>query len=225
MAFTLHGAPMSPFVRKVMYLLASSQTPYKLNNVIPGAIPEDFIKISPLKRIPVLQEEDWFQADSSIICNYLIETLNHKNLNPLIPSEPRLRAKMRWLEKFADYELAPCITFTVFRHRILKQALGKAHDEDKIQAALTQSMPKLFNYLSAELGDQHYFADDCFSLADIAITSQLVNLMHANEAINEQVWPNLHDYFQRMLGQPIWHQLVSREQITLAKIHQLRHKK
>ena len=35
MAFTLHGAPLSPFVRKVMYLLSLSKTKYALKIVAP----------------------------------------------------------------------------------------------------------------------------------------------------------------------------------------------
>ena len=90
MALTLHGAPLSPFVRKVMYLLALSKTDYKLKIIVPGSVPDDFVTISPLRRIPVLQDNEFYQADSSIVCNYLIETLNHDNLKLLIPSNAYL---------------------------------------------------------------------------------------------------------------------------------------
>ena len=119
MALIVHGAPLSPFVRKVMYLLNLAETQYTLKIEVPGSVPEHFVNISPLKKIPVLQDHDWFQADSSIICNYLIETLGHETLTSLIPSTAKLRAHMRWLEKFADYELAPKVTFNVFRQRIM----------------------------------------------------------------------------------------------------------
>tara|TARA_B100000780_G_scaffold137756_1_gene96416 strand:- start:780 stop:1067 length:288 start_codon:yes stop_codon:yes gene_type:complete len=95
MAFTLHGAPLSPFVRKVMYLLNLSKTYYSLKIVVPGLVTDDFVGISPLKKIPVLQDDDWFQPDSSIICNYLIKTLGGYALTQLIPSQAKLRAQMR----------------------------------------------------------------------------------------------------------------------------------
>jgi glutathione S-transferase len=218
MAFTLHGAPLSPFVRKVMYLLTLSKTPYSLKVVVPGSVPDSFVIISPLKRIPVLQEGDWCQADSSIICNYLIESLDHNALTQLIPTSAKSRARMRWLEKFADYELAPKLTFTVFRQRVLQPALGKVPDEELIQKALSQNIPPLLTYLENQLGGQDYFVDNCFSLADIAITSQMVNFMHAGETINQHHWPMLSVYFERMLAQPIWQTLVQREQVTLNKI-------
>ena len=218
MGFNLHGAPLSPFVRKVMYLLTLSKTPYTLKVVVPGSVPESFVNISPLKRIPVLQDGDWSQADSSIICNYLIESLDHNALTKLIPTSAKSRAHMRWLEKFADYELAPLLAFTVFRQRVLQPALGKVPNEDLIQKALSQNIPPLLAYLENQLGDQDYFVDDCFSLTDIAITSQMVNFMHAGESIDPHLWPKLSVYFERMLTQPVWQTLVQREQLTLNKI-------
>ena len=222
MAFILHGAPLSPFVRKVMFLLSLSKTEYKLKVVVPGSVPDDFVNISPLKRVPVLQEDDWFQADSSIICHYLIESLSHDALTSLIPTTAKLRAQMRWLEKFADYELAPRLTFTVFRQRIIMPSLGKIADEELIERALSQQLPPLLDYLASQLGTQDYFVGDCFSLADIAITSQMVNFRHAGESIDHKKWPTLAAYFERMLVQPTWQTLVLREQVTLDKIRHAR---
>ncbi|MCS5559904.1 MAG: glutathione S-transferase family protein [Oceanospirillaceae bacterium] len=218
MAYTLHGAPLSPFVRKVMYLLACSNTEYKLKVVAPVGMPDDFIKISPLKKIPVLQEDDWYQADSSVVCNYLIETLAHPAVEQLMPNNAKARAQVRWLEKFADYELAPYLTFTVFRQRTLRPIYGKATDETPVQEALNKKIPALFDYLTSQLGKQTYFVDDTFSLADVAITTQMVNFMHGRETIDPHRWPTLAAYFDHMMQLPTWQALVQREQATLAKI-------
>ncbi|MCO4837419.1 MAG: glutathione S-transferase family protein [Oceanospirillaceae bacterium] len=219
MAFVLYGAPLSPFVRKVMYLLAVSKAEYKLKVIVPGSVPDDFVTISPLKRIPVLQDHDFYQADSSIVCNYLIETLGHDDLTQLIPANAQQRAHMRWLEKFADYELAPWLTFVVFRQRVLRKAAGKTPNEERIHEALSVHIPPLLDYLTQQLGSNHYFVDNRLSLADIAITSQMVNFMHGGEHIDKVIWPQLSDYFERMQAMPIWHNLLTREQATLDKIH------
>ena len=60
---------------------------------------------------------------------------------------------MRWLEKYADYELAPLCTFAVFRNRLLKPMLGQSCDEDAVQTALTAKLPKHFDYLEQTLGN------------------------------------------------------------------------
>tara|TARA_B110000967_G_C18823053_1_gene529795 strand:+ start:174 stop:851 length:678 start_codon:yes stop_codon:yes gene_type:complete len=222
MAFTLHGAPLSPFVRKVMYLLTLSKTEYSLKIVAPGLMPDNFVNINPLKKIPVLQENDWHQADSSVICNYLIETLENDALTQLIPATAKSRAHMRWLEKFADYELAKWMSVTVFRQRVIKPTFGKEPNEKRIQEALSQHLPPLLDYLASQLGTQDYVVDNCFSLADIAITSQMVSFMHGGERINNDRWPTLSAYFERMLAQPIWQALVQRELVTLNKLRNSR---
>ena len=125
---------------------------------------------------------------------------------------------MRWLEKFADYELAPWLSFVVFRQRVLIKAAGKVPNEERIQEALSVRIPPLLDYLTNQLGSNHYFVDNRLSLADIAITSQMINFMHGGEHIDKAMWPQLSDYFERMLAMPIWNNLVTREQVTLNKI-------
>jgi glutathione S-transferase len=125
---------------------------------------------------------------------------------------------MRWLEKFADYELAPRLTFTVFRQRIILPVSGKTPDEELIGRALAHHIPPLLDYLTIQLGTQDYFVGHCCSLADIAITSQMINFMHAGETIDHRKWPTLAAYFERMLSQSMWHTLVEREKVTLDKI-------
>ena len=218
MAFTLHGAPLSPFVRKVMYVLTLSKTEYALKIVAPGLMPDSFVNISPLKKIPVLQENDWHQADSSVICNYLIETLEHDALTQLIPTTAKSRAHMRWLEKFADYELAKWMSVIVFLQRVIRPTFGKSPNEERIQEALSQHLPPLLDYLASQLGTHDYFVDNCCSLADVAITSQMISFMHGGEYIDNNRWPTLAAYFERMLAQPIWQTLVQREQVTLKKL-------
>jgi len=214
----LHGAPLSPFVRKVMYLLKAMDAEYKLKPVAPGALPEDFITISPLNKIPVLQEDEWTQPDSSVICHYLLETHDHPSLTGILPAEARARARVRWLEKYADYELSPQLTFTVFRQRTLNLINGKPCNEEAVQESLLNKVPGVLDYLEQQLGNQAFFVGTQITLADIAITSQMVNFLHAGETIDGSRWPALSAYFQRMYQTPIWQALIAREKTTLDKI-------
>jgi glutathione S-transferase len=136
----------------------------------------------------------------------------------LIPKDAKLRAQVRWLEKFADYELAPITTFTVFAQRTLRRLYGKETDEALVQQALTNKLPALLDYLASQLGEQDYFVNNTLSLADIAISSQLVNFMHGRETIDAKQWPTLAAYFKRMMSHPTLQALVQREQATLDKL-------
>src|SRR5690606_41752748 len=98
----------------------------------------------------------------------------------------------------------------------LKPVLGKQGEEAAVAAALEQ-LPALFDYLEAQLGDQHYFLGEQLSMADIAVCSQLINLAHAGELIDETRWPGLSSLLSRLTSRssvssllPEEHQLVAR---------------
>ncbi|HCH23175.1 MAG TPA: glutathione S-transferase family protein [Oceanospirillaceae bacterium] len=220
---TLHGAPLSPFVRKVMFVLKTMDAEYKLRPESPGSFSDDFLQISPLAKIPVLQEDEWTQPDSSVICQYLIETNDHSNLKDLIPQDPHARAQVRWLEKYADYELAPILTFTVFSRRTLRMLSGKEPHEDIAQDGVDNKAPKLLDYLENLLGNNTYFVGDTLTMADVAITTQFVNFMHGGELIDAQRWPKLSAYYQRMYQQETFQALIAREKQTLDKLLGDRH--
>jgi glutathione S-transferase len=54
----LHGASASPFVRKVLAVLALKDLPFEHIQQKPWSNDEEFNKISPLGKIPALQDGD-----------------------------------------------------------------------------------------------------------------------------------------------------------------------
>lgn len=145
MSLTLYGAPLSPFVRKVLLLLAEKGLDYQLEAIAPFGQPAWYREISPLGRIPALRDGDLALADSSVICQYLEE--RYPEPPNLQGDAPAGRAAVRWLEKYADYEIAPLATLTIFRNRILKPAMGQACEENDVRRALEEKLPAHFDYL------------------------------------------------------------------------------
>lgn len=189
MSLTLYGAPLSPFVRKVRLLLAEKGLDYQLEAIAPFGQPAWYREISPLGRIPALRDGDLALADSSVICQYLEE--RYPEPPNLQGDAPAGRAAVRWLEKYADYEIAPLATLTIFRNRILKPAMGQACEENDVRRALEEKLPAHFDYLENHLDGRAFFVGERLTLADLAIASQLVNLRHAGENLDEQRWPAL----------------------------------
>ncbi|AVR67467.1 MULTISPECIES: glutathione S-transferase family protein [Pseudomonas aeruginosa group] len=216
MSLILYGAPLSPFVRKVRLLLAEKRLDYQLEVIAPFGQPAWYREISPLGRIPALRDGDLALADSSVICQYLEE--RYPEHPPLCGEDPASRATVRWLEKYADYELAPQATLTVFRNRVLKPAMGQRCEEEDVRRALQERLPAHFDYLENTLGDRTFFVGDRLSLADLAIASQLVNLGHAGEQVDAQRWPALAAHFARLLERPSMQALLPGEQRTLEKL-------
>lgn len=214
MALTLYGAILSPFVRKIRIQLGEQRIAHEHVPVAPMQQPDWYYAISPLGRIPAIQDGAVALADSAVIAQYLHETYPGSTLYGHNSAEA---ARVRWLEKYADYELAAYATFTVFRERFLEPLKGGDSNEHAVQQALQVHLPPLFDYLEKELGDQRYFLGETFSIADIAVVCQLINLAHVGALIDEERWAGLASLLGRVTSRstlsgllPAEHQLVAK---------------
>ena len=216
MSPTLYGAPLSPFVRKVRLYLLEKGLDYQLEIVTPFGQPAWFRELSPLGRIPAMRDGDVTLADSSVICQYLEE--KHPQLAPLYGRDAEERARVRWLEKYSDYEVAPLATFGVFRNRALKPTMGQPCDEAAVQAALTDKLPPHFDYLEKNLGSAEYFVGERLTMADLAFTTQLINMEHGGERLDAERWPRLAAHYERITARGSVQEVVPGEQKILAKL-------
>lgn len=192
MSRIVYGAPLSPFVRKLRLCLQEKGLDYQLEIITPFGQPDWYRELNPLGRIPAFRDGDLTLADSSVICQYLEE--QYPDSLRLFGQSPVQAARIRWLEKYADYELAPLCTFAVFRNRLLKPMLGQSCDEEAVQTALNDKLPRHFDYLEQTLGTADYFVNDSLSQADLAIYCQLQNMAHGGELPDGragQGWPRI----------------------------------
>lgn len=214
MSLILYGAILSPYVRKIRIQLAEQLIAHELVMQAPFNQPDWFFEISPLGRIPAIKDGDLALADSAVIAQYLQDT---RGGAPLYGDTPEQAARVRWLEKYADYELGDLATRVVFVNRLLKPVSGGKCDDAAVQQALDQ-LPTLFDYLEAQLGEQQYFLGEQFSMADIAVCSQLINLAHVGELIDEYRWPNLSSLLSRVTARSSVSSLLPDEHQMVAKM-------
>ncbi|EIK53993.1 glutathione S-transferase [Stutzerimonas stutzeri TS44] len=219
MTLTVYGVPLSPFVRKVRLCLLEKDLDYQLEKVMPFSPPDWYLQLNPLGRIPALRDGDLTLADSSVICQYLEDT--YAGTHRLYGDDAASRARIRWLEKYADYELAPLTTFCVFANRILKPSSGQACDEQAVQTALREKLPPHLDYLEQQLGRNEYFVGTRLSLADIAVTSQLINMAHGEEPLDAGRWPALGAHYARMIALPSLASLLPGEQRMNDKLKEM----
>ena len=124
------GSYLSPYVRKVLVALELKGLPYEIDPIVPFMGDERFSRLSPLRRIPVLIDGDLSLCDSSVICAYLDEAYPER---PLLPSDPKDRARARWLEEYADTRLADVLIWGLFNETMIAPAVwGRAPDPEKI---------------------------------------------------------------------------------------------
>ena len=93
------GSFLSPYVRKALVCLELKGVQYEVDPIVPFFGNEEFGRLSPLRRIPVLIDDAVTLCDSTAICEYLEERYPEP---PLLPTGAASRATARWYEEFAD---------------------------------------------------------------------------------------------------------------------------
>lgn len=190
----IYGVPISVHTRKVIVAAIEKKLPFENEPVIPFDPPADWDRLSPTGKIPVISHGGFDLADSSVICAYLEQTHPEP---ALFPREAQARARALWLEEYCDGTLFRDIVHGLFfqniiRPRILKQDTDRA----AIDAILAQGLPKVFGYLESQVGDG-YLVGNRFGIADIALTSNLVNYHYLGYRIDAGRYPRLERYFKR----------------------------
>ncbi len=201
----LHGANISPYVRKVRVALAYKGIEYSNTQQSPFNAPEEFIAKSPLSKIPCWEEGELFLPDSSVILSYL----EHRYPDPpLLPAKAGPRARALWLEEYADTKIGDTVAGVFFQRVIRPTAFKQETDEQLVAHLLDSALPKVFDYLSGCLGGDEFMVGGQFSLADIAIASAFVNFALAGETVDTARWPELATYIQRIHAQPCYAPIV-----------------
>jgi glutathione S-transferase len=217
--FTLYGAAVSPFVRKIRVVMAEKQIPYELVHVSTFEPPEWFAAISPLGRIPVLHDAeapgDGLLRDSSVIAAYLDRAFPAP---PLYPASAWDCAQAMWLEEYADSDLIARVGGQVFRPRLIGMLTGKPCDETLVTKALTKNLPPFFAYLDSRIAGRDYFVGDSLSIADIAVASPFVNFNHVGEAVDDAKYPALAAFLARMHGRESFKPAIAHEKAQLARM-------
>jgi glutathione S-transferase len=215
---TVHGAGPSPFVRKVRVALAEKSLAYTLDPLMPfGASPE-LKKVSPLGKIPAMTDGDATLADSSVICAYL----ERKYPEPaLYPKDPYAYGRALWFEEYADSGLVAVIGPKIFLQKIVNPLFfNKPCDEAAVQKAFDEELPPLLDYLEGQLDAAHVgkgIVDGRFSIADIAISTMIVNLEHAGFAIDAGRWPKLAGHVAQVHARPSFQSVIAEERAMLGR--------
>ncbi|RIX32007.1 glutathione S-transferase family protein [Sphingomonas edaphi] len=207
------GSFVSPYVRKVLACLELKGIDYEVDPITPFFGNEEFARLSPLRRIPVMMDGDLTLTDSTVICEYLDET--HPS-PPLLPADPKERARARWLDEFADTRLGDVFIWGLFYPKLVHPRVwGEPGDEARVERSLTIEIPTVLDYLEGQLvGGEFLF--ETIGLADISIASFFRNAAYAGFTVDAAQWPKTAQYVDFALHQPVFRKLLRLEQIQLS---------
>jgi glutathione S-transferase len=196
---TVIGSYVSPYVRKVLACMNLKGLDYEVDPITPFFGNDEFERLSPLRRIPVLVDGDFSVSDSSAICAYLDEAYPG---HPLLPSDPKDRARARWFEEYADTRLGDLFIWGLFYQKVVRPAVwGEAGDQERIDKSLNEDIPAALDYLESELPPDGFLFGD-IGVADIAIATFFRNGAYAGFTVDADRCPRTAAFVERTLGHP-----------------------
>ena len=209
---TVIGSFVSPYVRKVLACLELKGLDYEVDPITPFYGNDEFTRLSPLRRIPVLIDGNFHCSDSSVVCAYLDEAYGGY---PLLPEGPRDRAKARWLEEFADTRLGDVFIWGLFYQKFVRPRVWEEEpDQERVDKVLAEEVPCVLDYLEGELPAEGY-AFGQLGLADLAIATFFVNARYAAFDVDAVRWPKVARYVADVIAEPVMQKLLGFEAIQL----------
>lgn len=180
------GSPVSPYVRKVLAVLALKGLDFEIDPVVAFYTDDRFTKLNPLRRIPLLIDGVNVIADSSVIVQYLEEAYPGPSSLPAAAAD---RARARWIEEFSDSRVADVFLWRVFAQAVLLPGVfGRERDLAALRKSLDEDVPPVMDYLET-LAPAKGFLFDAFGLADIAAAVMFRNMRYARWTPDPARWP------------------------------------
>lgn len=190
------GSYLSPYVRKVLVVLDLKGIAYEIDPIVPFFGDDRFTLISPVRRIPVLIDEQVTLADSSVICQYLEDCCPQPTLYPTTIVD---RARARWLEEYADSRMGEVFIWGLFNQVAIKPNVwGEPTDKAAVEETLNQDMPQVLDYLEGQVPAEGFVFGEV-SIADISIACFFRNAGFARFRVDTSRWPRTAAFVDRVL--------------------------
>lgn len=196
MTIQIIGSYISPYVRKVLVILDLKQIPYEIDPIVPFYGDNAFSRLSPLRRIPVLidRTKDIVLNDSTVIAEFLEDA--YPNM-PIYPKDPIKRARARWFEEYADSHIGDVFIWQLFNQNIRKYVWNLPVDEEVVERALNEYVPRILGYLESQAPERNYLLGE-LSIADIALGSFFRNFQFAGYSVDGVKWPKVKTWVNRI---------------------------
>lgn len=191
---TIYDYPGCPFGKKVRIVLAEKELSFdavQVDLVKGQQRSEEFRRLNPFGKVPVLVDESSVVYESTIINEYLNDEYPHPP--ELLPEDSGERARVRLLVDYADR------AFTLPVMALERETRAAEKDEARIQAA-RDAVAKALQMLERELTGREYLGEE-FSLADVAFAPALLMLPQVGVTIDPAL-ANVTAWKNRLLARP-----------------------
>jgi len=210
----LYGSSMSPYVRKTLAYISEKGLTVELKAIGLGNQDPTFREASPFGKMPGFRDGDFAISDSTAIITYL--EAKHPT-PPLIPAEPKSRARTIWYEEFADTILVACMGKLFFNRVVAPRFLGQPGDLAAADKAQAEELPPLLDYIEKVMPASGHLVDDRLTLADLAVASPFVNFAHVGVEVDGAKHPKTRGFVEAILARPSFAPIVAQEKAFFAR--------
>ena len=192
----LYMHPLSSFCHKVLIALYENGTPFEPREVRLDneASREDFRKVWPILRFPVLRDEARGRTvpESTVIIEYL--ALHYPGSTALIPADPQAALDVRERDRFFDLYLhVP--TQKIITDRLRPEG---GHDVIGVEQARAQ-LRTAYALVEQDMRERTWATGDTFTMADCAAAPPL---FYSDWAEPLDDFPHLAAYRRRLMERP-----------------------
>jgi glutathione S-transferase len=192
---SLFAHPFASYCQKVLIALYENGTDFtyrRFGPEDPGAMSE-LETLWPLKKFPVLLDDDRTYLESSIIIEYLAR--RHPGPVELIPSDPDAALEARMMDRcFDNYVMTPM-------QKIVADFIRATDDRDPLGVREARSMlDAAYGWLNGVMHSRTWAAGENFTLADCAAAPSLFFSDWVHEI--SDLFPAVRAYRRRLLSRP-----------------------
>jgi len=160
---------------------------------------EDFLKLNPNGKVPLLDDGGFLLWESHAIMQYLADVTPGQ---ALYPRDPQARADVnRWLF-WSAYHFTPAVG-VISRERVSKRMVGGSGEPDPAEIARGEALVMAAaGVLDAHLASRQWIAQDALTLADLAIAAPLMHTAAAQLPVTG--FAHLQAWFARVQALDAW---------------------
>jgi glutathione S-transferase len=198
--FIIYGVHGSPFMRSVCAGLEEKSQPYRIEALTPGSMRnEEYRKLHPFGRVPVIEHGDYRLYETQAILRYIDAVYPEP---PLQPEEPQAIGRMNQAIGINDWYLFPQAARIIAFQRIVGPAIMGIKPDEAACAAAAPDLERCVRELNRLLGDLPFMAGDRLSIADLMLSPQLFYLSITPEGRAAMKGTALPGWLGRMEARP-----------------------
>ncbi|MDZ4051985.1 MAG: glutathione S-transferase family protein [Phenylobacterium sp.] len=191
--------PFSSYCQKALIAFYENDVPFTYRMLEEPGVGAEFEALWPIKRFPILRENDQVVVEATSIIEYL--QVRHPGPVRLIPDDPELALEARMLDRvFDNYVMTP-------QGKFVYDALRPADKRDPLGVdEARQMLDASYAWLDQRMADRTWAVGETFTLADCAAAP---SLFYADwtYAIPER-FAHLKAYRARLLQRPAFARAV-----------------